>query len=268
MLTRARTPLLVVVLLLAAVTSALAHDTWLMPARFAASVGSTLGLDITSGDSFPGVDAAIEASRIGRAQLRLGGSTTMLGLPVAQAHSSRFSVKLARAGIGTLAVDLLPRTLELRDSLIAEYMEDITASAEVRARWASRPTATKWKERYTKHAKTFIRVGDAGGDTSYRVPVGMDLEIVPLNDPTALHVGDTLAVLVLSRGRPATSLSVGLDRAGKANVMVRETDGSGRAVFALDRAGRWLLHATELRPASQPDLEWESDFATVTVEAP
>lgn len=39
-----------------------------------------------------------------------------------------------------------------------------------------------------------------------------------------------------------------------------------RVVFRLNRAGRWLLRGTDVRKAVRSDADWESDFATLTLE--
>ena len=44
------------------------------------------------------------------------------------------------------------------------------------------------------------------------------------------------------------------------------TDAEGRATFRLTKAGKYMLRATDLRPSTQTDLEWESDFTTLTIE--
>jgi hypothetical protein len=35
----------------------------------------------------------------------------------------------------------------------------------------------------------------------------------------------------------------------------------------LDKSGRWLLRGTDLRKSTKPNLDWESDFTTLTVES-
>jgi len=42
------------------------------------------------------------------------------------------------------------------------------------------------------------------------------------------------------------------------------TDAEGRIVVRLEHPGPWLLAATVLRRVDRADLEWQSDFATLT----
>ncbi|MGH8173366.1 MAG: DUF4198 domain-containing protein, partial [Rhodanobacteraceae bacterium] len=116
---------------------------------------------------------------------------------------------------------------------------------------------------YTKHAKTFVRIGDETGDESWKVPAGMRLEFIPLSDPTQLRVGDSLKVSLLRSGIPLPRTSVGLMIEGDAKRTFAVTDDTGVATIAIPRAGSALIYAVDLRPGPRRS-SWESDFATLT----
>lgn len=118
---------------------------------------------------------------------------------------------------------------------------------------------------YTKHAKTYVRVGRALGDDSWRQPVGVELELVPESDPTALVAGREFAVRLLKNGQPIPDTDVGLVAANAKSGSLSKTDSKGRVRLRPDRAGWWLIRTTVLGPPSKPDLDWESGFATLTV---
>ena len=136
----------------------------------------------------------------------------------------------------------------------------------LRQQWANAKKPRHWREEYTKHSKTFVRAGQPQADRSWAEPVGMRLEIVPEKDPTALRVGDELAVRVLKNGVPLPSYSVGLVSEENAKGQIQKTDPEGRAVFRLDRGGRWLVRVTELRKSSRAGIDWESNFTTLTFQ--
>jgi uncharacterized GH25 family protein len=125
----------------------------------------------------------------------------------------------------------------------------------------------RWRESYTKHQKTFARVGDPASDRSWAEPVGTFLEIVPEKDPTALKAGDDLPVRVLKDGKPFGGFSLNAVNPAQPKGETRKTGSDGRVTFRLDAAGRWLLRGTDIRKSNQPDTDWESDFVTLTVEA-
>jgi hypothetical protein len=249
-----------------AATAALAHDTWLLPASLRVPVGRAVELSLTSGMAFPADDFAIRPDRVVRAESRLAGRTAPLPTPRAGRTALRYRWTPRAPGVAALVVELAPRRLDLTAKQIDEYLDEIGAPAELRDAWRRRPEPKRWREEYAKHATTFVRVGapDAS-DTTWRVPLGAALEIVPERDPTALRAGDTLAVRVLRAGAPAAGFVVGARREGETTPAFARTDAAGRALIPLPRAGRWLLAGTDLRPVSEPDLTWRSDFATVTL---
>ncbi len=248
-------------LLLASASALAAHDTWLAPAAFDAAPGSRVSLHLTSGETFPQDDFAIEPTRLQQSWMRLAGRRSALEVIRRGPLALELSAVLPKAGVATLWVALAPKTLELTENKVDEYFTDIDATEAVRARWRSMPKPRRWRESYRKHTKSFVKVGDVA-DSSWATPVGLALEIVPLRDPTRLRVGDTLVVRVLRDGKALHGLRLALAR-GTTNLF-QTTDGDGRARFAVAQAGAWMLHGTDLRPSKRKGLEWESDFTTLT----
>jgi uncharacterized GH25 family protein len=246
----------------------LAHDTWLAPGagRYKVAPGSAVQLDLTSGMVFPTLDYAVKAPRIEHANVRLAGKTSAINDRRAGPKSLRLTARLSQPGVATLWVQLAPKALELTPDKVTEYLDEIGALPEIRRVWDEGGAARRWREVYTKHAKTYVRVGEPGDDRSWAEPVGLGLEIVPAKDPTGLRAGDELPILVLRGGKPFPSFPVGLVREGEAHGILKTTDAEGRITFRLDKAGRWLLRGTDLRQSTKPTTEWESDFTTLTLE--
>lgn len=252
---------------------ALAHDTWLLPSSLRVPVGRAIMLDLTSGEAFPVDDFAIAPSRVVRADVRVGGATRPLATSRRAPLALRYTWRPERAGVAAFAVELAPRKLTLTPDKVAEYLDEIDATPALRAAWNSTPAPKRWREQYTKHAVTFVRVGEVCGDsssgsasnTSWSAPLGLGLELVPERDPTALRVADTLPVRVLCHGDPLPGFAVGARPAGAATATFVTTDAAGRARVVLPKAGRWLIAGTDLRRSTRPGLDWESDFTTLTL---
>jgi uncharacterized GH25 family protein len=254
-----------VIALLAVATQAEAHETWLMPERFSVEPGTTLAIDLTSGASFPALDAAIEPSRVSKGAYRLDRHTSDFGSPTPAEHSLRLTASLDGSGVATLWADLAPRTIELTPKQVEDYLTEIGASDLVRQRWAATP-GKRWREMYSKHAKAFVRVGDAGSDRSWSEPVGMFLEIVPQSDPTKLVTGGELSIQVLRDRGSIPGFSIAVSREGSSREQMQKTDGSGVATFHFDAPGHWLVHGTLLRAMPGPDIDWESHFTALTID--
>lgn len=245
---------------------ALAHDTWLLARSSAVAPGTAVTLDLTSGMAFPANESAVKPDRVARAAVRLAGETAELKDRRSAAGSLQFTAPLPKPGVATLWVELAPKSIDLTADQVKEYLDEIGASEALRRQWAEMQVPRHWRELYSKHAKTYVRVGEPADDRSWAEPAGMALEILPEKDPTALRSGEDLPVRVLRNGQPAAAFAVGLLGPGNAHGILKITDGEGRAAFPIARVGRWLLRATDVRRSTRPEADWESDFATLTFE--
>jgi hypothetical protein len=184
--------------------------------------------------------------------------------PRATRRSLRYVWTPRKPGVATISIALKPRTLELEPKLIEEYLAEIRADSVVRAQWDSIPAPRRWRESYAKYATSFVRVGNSGHDSTWKSPAGVNFEIVPETNPTALSAGDKLPIRVFLNGAPLAGFPVGARREGGSAAAFVTTDGSGRASVPLPTQGRWLLFGTRLRRANEAGLEWRSDFVTMT----
>ncbi|MEO5761550.1 MAG: DUF4198 domain-containing protein [Vicinamibacteria bacterium] len=241
-----------------------AHETFLAPSLTLVPLGGTVRLDLSSTAVFPIMETAIVPARVAKAEVRLAdGSSTLV--PVAGTKSLRFTYTApkGKSGVATAAVSLKPKTLTMDPKLIGEYAEEI-GQPELLTKWNARAEPKQWREEYAKHAKAFFRVGNAD-DESWKIPVGQVLEMVPLSDPTRLAQGEEFVVQLLQSGQPFANFPIVAIFDKKTKSVFVTTDGEGKASFKLEKAGRWLMTATQVRETTKAGLEFESDFATMLV---
>ena len=242
-----------------------AHETWLAPSSVASAPSQSVTFDLTSGGGFPAVDYAIAPERISGASFRLAGTSHELARLGREAHAFRFAQPFSREGVVTAWVTLLPHAIELKRETVAEYLDEINASPEVRAAWSRLKGKQEWKEFYSKHAKTCVAIGATAADTSWNLPSGQALELVPVTNPFGLRLHQTATFRLLANGKPLSHASVGLIVGGRKQRVFQTTDADGLASFTIDRAGKTLLFAVHLR-LREDEKNWESDFATFTLE--
>jgi hypothetical protein len=212
--------------------------------------------------AFPANEVAIKPDRLARASLRLARRVSDLPPGSAGKGSLRIQTPVSQPGVVTIWIESKPRTLELKPKEVHEYLDEIGAWESIGKKWEAEGSG-RWSETYTKHAKTFVRVGEPAGDTSWSERVAMKLEIVPEKDPTLLATGDEFPVRLSLDGKPLARFPLGFVAEGQKTGAFRQTDEAGRAKIALDRPGWWLIRATRL--AQTANGEWESDFTTLTV---
>jgi uncharacterized GH25 family protein len=254
----------VVLLALVFPSAVYAHDTWIAPDRFDRTCGAVT-LHMTSGQDFDRVETTIDPARVTRAYAHLPGQRVAIkGVPTK--YSLDFTVKMPKKGLTIVGVDLAPKTLELTSEEVDEYLDEIGAAEEIRAYRKLHPG--RWRERYTKHAKTFLRCGAPSPSDDFQLQAGMGLELIPQGtDPTTLKAGDTFRVILVAPKKPLfRTIALALVRQGAGQVATIEPDAHGIVSVVLKEPGHYLLSATDLRHAEEKDLDWESDFTTLTFD--
>lgn len=128
-----------------------------------------------------------------------------------------------------------------------------------------------------KFAKSIVQVG-ARGSRAFDKVVGHALEFVPLRDPSALVVGDSVGVRLLFRGTPvknaylragsAPPAALSGDSAALAAAAARQgqrivTGSDGVAKLAISDAGLWNVRTLYAAPMPGMPEHWEVFFATI-----
>jgi len=246
--------------------SALAHETWMMPSVFSAKVGEVVRFDVSSGLAFPRLESAIKAERVATAAYRLGQDVAEMKSLTTTGTSLVLRQAFPKGGVATVRMDLKPKDIEQTDDEVAEYLDEIDATADIRSIWAGQKGRVPWKELYTKHAKTFVAVGQAPPDRSWAIGVGAELELVPTTSPFTIEAGHEFTVELQANSKPLPNLPVGLLMEGASNRVFRTTNADGRATFPIATTGRAMLFAVRLRLAND-GRSWRSDFCTMTFAA-
>lgn len=107
-----------------------------------------------------------------------------------------------------------------------------------------------------KNAKAIFCVGSPKGDV-FKKRIGLELEIIPLKDPSLLKAGDYLPIKVLFRGKPLSKEYVFATYAGfssEKNVFAyaTKTDSQGIAKVKILRSGIWLVVVRHSVPYPDP----------------
>lgn len=245
-----------------------AHDTWLAAEQRAVRAGTSLEFLMTSGERFPTLGSLIAPRRIETSACRQGADIIPLKHAKREPKALRLITKTPTSDPVTCWVQLESRTLELDESTVAHYLDEIDASSTVRGAWAAAKPPRRWSETYTKNAKVMVPGTLKEGPSTAAAPVGLKLELVVLKDPTATPSDGSLPVLVLFDGKPREGLSIALTGEHDGPIQRQRTDASGRAIFKSPQAGRWMLSATDLVAVDASKGDWESQFSTLVFEIP
>jgi uncharacterized GH25 family protein len=184
-----------------------------------------------------------------------------------EANSLVLETRLDRPGVALAAISVEPKFIHLKAADFNEYLKHDGLPQVLALRKKTGQLETEAREMYAKFAKAILKVGEGGSQNLATKPVGLRIEIVPLEDPHQLSAaGGSLPVQVLWEGQPLQGVYVyPLADGGNEYHEGYETDADGKTAIPIKGVGLWSLHCIYMRPYSDTSkADWESFFATTT----
>lgn len=261
-----------VVMIGVSATLVAAHDLFLKPDAFFVAPGGTVHLTAMNG-TFTTSEASVTADRlidlaiVGPAG-RTRGETATWTTP---GKASKWDAKLGVAGTYVLGASLRQRLITMKGPAFNDYLRDDGLPEILAARKAKGELAKPSTERYAKHVKALVQVGDAR-TASYATVLGYPAELVPMENPYEVaHGARVLHVKALVDGKPVPDQVVlaGGRTASGARIAVQSvrTDADGVATIALATSGAWyvkFIKMVRVPAAPRDSVDYESKWATLT----
>jgi uncharacterized GH25 family protein len=134
---------------------------------------------------------------------------------------------------------------------------------------AANPGKTIAVARYfAKYSKYYLN--PAAADTSYRTPLGHDLEIIPQDNPAGIRKGSTVKFSVLYRGQPLANADVQATydyynyKTANAYAQTGKTSARGEVSFKINQSGVWIIRVSDTRKSARPGVD-EDNLAAIVV---
>jgi hypothetical protein len=255
--------LFAVLLLLATAGVLVGHDLFLKLDSYFVSPGSTLEVRVLNG-TFNASEGAVTRDRLRDIAVVTPAGRTRPDTSAwaAQGDTSLLTVSTGQSGTYVIGASLHPRELKLEAKEFNEYLAhdglpDVLA-ARRRAGELDRPA----RERYSKHVKALVQVGDRRSD-EYGTALGYPAELIPLDNPYAVRPGGTIRVRAMVEGNPVPNQLVVAGTGAEQRSM--RTDSSGVARVRIGSCGAWYVKFIHMQPgAGDATIDYESRWATLT----
>ena len=270
----------VTVLLVVSAARLIAHDFWLVPDAFALTPGGRIAVRGQTSSLFPSSLSAVAPDRVVAARVVTASTAATVRNVSISGASLRLTHPPTAVGQHLIGVQLAPRTVRESPASFRRYL-DLEGAPEARERYERAGLlppvgGDSITRRYAKYAKTLVEVGR--GPRAFARLLNHPLELVPLSDPSALRVGDTLRVRLVLLDKPATAAhlhagavpaatalvdTAAARRAAARDVKV-ETDGSGVAAIVMTQPGLWNIRTLQIVPATKGSgADWDVHWATL-----
>jgi len=256
-------------LLLVSATLLLAHDLFLKLETYFVPPNASIRVAVLNGSFSQSEgpvtpDRLLDLSLVGPVQRRAIARTAWKP----SGDSTWLTVQTGAPGTYVIGASLSPRQIALTADEFNSYLKEDGIPDILNARTLDGELGVAVRERYQKHVKAVLQVGDTRTE-AYATVLGYPAEIIPLSNPYAAKIGDTLAVRALVDGKPIASqmLLSGGERDGQAIAENwARSDTAGVARFALTEAGKWYIKFIRMVPISGDSVNYESKWATLTFE--
>ena len=250
-----------------------AHEFWIDPAEFQVQKDKEFVADLKNGQFFKGTRQSFFEDRNTSFQAIMGEDATQ----ITGRMGDRPAIQLPapqKDGLMVLVHEAAPSKLTYRKwEKFLKFVDhkdfkDAVAIHEARG-WPREP----FVERYTRHSKSLIAVGNGEGADH---ALGLATEFVALNNPYAMGFDGTLNVALFYQGAPRADAQVEIyerDDQDEVTVTIQRTDAAGHAAINVKAGYEYMLDSVVLRPASDAPLPegepiWETLWATLTFAVP
>jgi hypothetical protein len=177
-------------------TSATAHEFWIEPEAYQVPASGQIVARLKNGEDFEGIALAYFDKRITRFDIVVGDT---VGPVVARlGDNPALDMPGPISGLVVVVHETTPSTLTYKDWAKFQKFADHKDFADMKTRHAANgfPDAP-FKERYTRHAKSLIAVGDGVGMDR---ALGLKTEFIALTNPYASDFDGMMKVQVTLDG--------------------------------------------------------------------
>ena len=249
-----------------------AHDMfWRLTAYFVAP-GAAMSMPLLNG-TFSKSENAIEWSRV--ADLSVVAPSGRVTIDSAhwstRGDTSRLLYTTGASGTYVVGLSTKPREFELSAKDFNQYLAEDGIPDVLAERKRDGLLSHGAKERYHKHVKALFQVGDTHTD-AWKTPLGYPAELVPLQNPYAVHPGATIGFRCLVDGKPVPNQlvmiggRVGATGDARLPELATRCDAQGVVHVHLARAGRWYVKFIRMVRVNDGRVDYESKWASLTFE--
>jgi hypothetical protein len=257
------------ILLMISATFLLAHDLFLKLDNYFVPPNTAVRVAVLNG-TFVASEGPVAPDRL--LDLSVVGPTERRAIPRTawqpSGDSTWLTVQTGASGTYVIGASLSPREIALTGEEFNSYLKEDGLPDVLNARTINGELGVAVRERYQKHVKAVLQVGETR-TAAYAAVLGYPAELVPLTNPYSARIGDTLAVRALVDGKPVVGQLVisGGERDGQriAESWSR-SDSAGISRFALSGAGKWYIKFIHMVPVSTDSVNYESKWATLTFQ--
>lgn len=249
--------------------SVFAHDLFLKTDTFFLQPNSKVKISVLNG-TFLESEGAVSYARLNDVSFISNGKT----IHPQEADFTKnettafFNLQTGASGTAVVGLSTKHREIELKAADFNEYLKEDGLPDTLEERRKTGELEKDAKERYAKHVKAILQIGNKRTD-DFKTVLGYPVELVPQQNPYSLKKGDTIEILCLKDNKPLAGQVVLAGREEKGKIMSApelRSDANGIVKLKLDGTGKWYAKFINMEKLADPNLNYESKWTTLTFE--
>ncbi len=182
--------------------------------------------------------------------------------------STYLKFKTGKPGTYTAGISTLPKMIELDAKAFNDYLEHEGLEDTIEERKQDGSFGKGAKEKYSKHVKLLLQVGDEKSE-DYKTEFGFPIEFIPIDNPYEKRAGEAVSFKLLSGGKTLPNHIVHFSTSvpGKDahdNESSTRTNENGIFTITPDQAGNWYVATIHMVKSQEKGVDYESNWATLT----
>jgi len=243
-----------------------AHEYWIAPVKYKVKSKEAFSVNCYAGENFK---EAIWAKRKDRTlQVNIFHEKNKNDITpkfVAQ-DSVKIPMFLNESGHHLIAISTKPSYIEMEGKAFNAYLEEDGMTNILSYREKNNIKEKRSREYYQRCAKTLLQV-DGKNDDSYKINTGMQLEIIPQNNPYADDAKE-LNVYFEFKGKPLANYQVRTWCKKNGKLIVKsffQTDSNGYVTLPIKEKGEWMISLVKMELYTATDkADYESYWGSYT----
>jgi uncharacterized GH25 family protein len=240
-----------------------AHEFWMEPTKFLFKVGEKMEMDFMAGENFAGEPWGMQLDRIVKMDHYFGSRSEDM-VPTLSVQDKKVSAVLTIEGTHLFSMRSNNAFIELEAEAFNAYLKEDGLDEALQAREKNHMLDKPGKENYARCTKLLVQVGDKRDET-FKIEVGLPLEIIPLQNPYEKELTDEVKFKVLFQGKPLAFTLVKVWNRGDGETFIQNiyTEKDGTITTRLSNKGVWMVTTVKIIQSRQPGADWQSFWSSL-----
>jgi uncharacterized GH25 family protein len=246
-------------LLVLAIALISAREFWLQPLKFVYKSGEKLVMSFKAGENFIGEPWDLQKNQIQSLVLQHTSSSSSVLDSIREDGNNNLILTLRAEGSYLLSMQTKNAVNEWEAEKFNSFLKENGLDEILDRRTKTNTLASPAKEYYSGYTKLLVQVGEKKEDTHKKIN-GFPVEILPLENPYALKIGDPIHFKILFDGKPVFGVRVKVWNRFDNRTTIQNiyTEKNGTLETRVSSPGPWMVSVIRMVPSKQSGADWQS----------